>query len=194
MICKYRQWRISRAVDAGHPLSAWLRRHVATCPQCAAHHDEQRQVAAALTRAGEHTPEAPPFLRDRVMNAVAVEEAPRAEWLMPNWAKAVAGAAMVAMLAWVLATRPGEQPAPKTTEKENPALIVQQAQADSSKTKTGLPTVPKPHVENALTQLGGSFTKPYTSELQNLKNDLAGTRDFLGDRLAGLSLVGFDTK
>ena len=194
MICKYRQWRISRAVDAGHPLPAWLRRHVATCPECAAHHEEQRQVAAALTRAGEHMPEAPPFLRDRIMNAVAAEEAPRDEWLMPNWAKAVTGAAMVAVLMWALATRPGEQPAPKTTGKKIPAPIVQQAQAIPSKTKTKLPTVPKPHVENALTQLGGSFTKPYTSELQNLKNDLAGTRDFLGDRLAVLSLVRFDTK
>ena len=194
MICKYRQWRISRAVDAGHPLSAWLRRHVAACPECAVHHEEQRQVAAALTRAGEHMPEAPPFLRDRIMNAVTAEEAPRAEWLMPNWAKAVAGAAMVAMLVWTLAMRPGEQSAPKTTGKKIPAPIVQQAQAIPSKTKTKLPTVPKPHVENALTQLGGSFTKPYTSELQNLKNDLAGTRDFLGDRLAVLSLVRFDTK
>ncbi len=190
MICKYRQWRISRAVDAGHPLSAWLRRHVAACPECAAHHEEQRQVAAALTRAGEHMPEAPPFLRDRIMNAVAAEEAPRAEWLMPNWAKAVTGTAMVAMLVWVLASRPGEQPAPKTTEKKIPAPIVQQAQANTPK----LPAVPKPHVENALTQLGISFTEPYTSELQNLKNDLADTRDFLGDRLAGLSLVGFDTE
>ena len=189
MICKYRQWRISRAVDASHPLSAWLRRHVATCPQCAAHHEEQRQVAAALTRAGEHTPDAPPFLKECIMNAVAAEEAPRAEWLMPNWAKAVTGAAMVAMLVWALATRPGEQPAPKTAEPPS-APIVQQAQANTPK----LPTVPKPHVENALTQLGISFTEPYTSELQNLKNDLADTRDFLGDRLAGLSLVGFDTK
>ena len=190
MICKYRQWRISRAVDASHPLSAWLRRHVATCPQCAAHHEEQRQGAGALTRAGEHTPDAPPFLRDRTMNAVTAEEVPRAEWLMPNWAKAVTGAAMVAMLVWVLASRPGEQRAPKTTEKKIPAPIVQQAQANTPK----LPAVPKPHVENALTQLGISFTEPYTSELQNLKNDLANTRDFLGDRLAGLSLVGFDTE
>ncbi len=194
MICKYRQWRISRAVDASHPLSAWLRRHVATCSECAAYHEEQRQVAVALTRAGEHMPEAPPFLKDRIMNAVTAEEAPRAEWLMPNWAKAVAGAAMVAMLVWTLAMRPGEQSAPKTTGKKIPAPIVQQAQAIPSKTKTKLPTVPKPHVENALTQLGGSFTKPYTSELQNLKNDLADTRDFLGDRLAVLSLVRFDTK
>ena len=190
MICKYRHWRISRAVDASHPLSVWLRRHVATCPQCAAHHEEQRQVAAALTRAGEHTPDAPPFLKRRIMNAVAAEEEPRAEWLMPNRAKAVAGAAMVAMLVWALATRPGERPAPKTAEKIIPTPDMQQAQANTPK----LPTVPKPHVESALTQLGSSFTKPYTSELQNLKNDLADTRDFLGDRLAGLSLVGFNTK
>ena len=147
-------------------------------------------MAAALTRAGEHTPDAPPFLKRRIMNAVAAEEEPRAEWLMPNRAKAVAGAAMVAMLVWALATRPGERPAPKTAEKIIPTPDMQQAQANTPK----LPTVPKPHVENALTQLGSSFTKPYTSELQNLKNDLAGTRDFLGDRLAGLSLVGFDTE
>ena len=147
-------------------------------------------MAAALTRVGEHTPDAPPFLKRRIMNAVAAEEAPHAEWLMPDWAKAVVGTAVIAMLVWVLASRPGEQSAPKTTEKKIPAPIVQQAQANTPK----LPAVPKPYVENALTQLGISFTEPYTSELQNLKNDLADTRDFLGDRLAGLSLVGFDTK
>jgi hypothetical protein len=57
-----------------------------------------------------------------------------------------------------------------------------------------LPGVPQPQVENALTKLGETFSAPYTSEFQNLKNDLANTRDFLGGRLAGLSLAGFDVK
>ena len=145
MICKYRQWRISRAVDASHPLSAWLRRHVATCPECAAHHEEQRQVAAALTRAGEHTPEVPPlppFLKDRIMNAVAAEEAPRAEWLMPNGAKAMAGAAMVAMLVWALAMRPGEQSTPKTTGKKIPAPICNRHRPSHPRQKRNYPLCP----------------------------------------------------
>ena len=196
MICTYRQWRISQAVDAGHPMPCWLRRHITTCPDCSAHHEEQRQVAAALTRAGEHMPEAPPFLKDRIMNAVSSTEAPEAGWIDTQWPHAIAGVSIILLLAWAFIQRPTEQPAPSFAgNKPSPETVKTQLEQPAALLELlELPGVPQPQVESALTKLGETFSAPYTSEFQNLKNDLANTRDFLGGRLAGLSLAGFDVK
>jgi len=175
-------------------MPGWLRRHITACPDCAAHHEEQRQVATALTRAGEHMPGAPPFLKTRIMNAVASEGVPKTGWLATQWPHAIAVAGIILLLAWAFIPRPVEQPAPSMAGNK-PTPETRQAQVEQQPTAPlELPGVPQPHVKNALTKLGGSFTAPYTSEFQNLKNDLADTRDFLGGRLASLSLAGFNIK
>lgn len=202
MICKYRQWRISQAVDGGHPLPSGLRRHVIGCPGCAAHHEEQRRVAALLTRAGGSMQEAPPFLKERILNAVAAEAQPAEHWLIPDWIRVAIGAAAIAALAWVLIPRLSPDPAiqkakimPGKPGKKTTAPIVKQSAAiPPAKTLMELPGLPNPPVEFTLSQLGDSFTAPYTTELNNLKNDLANTRDFLGNRLASLGLAGFKAK
>ena len=127
------------------------------------------------------------------MNAVASEEAAETGWLTTQWPHAIAVAGIILLLAWAFIPRPVEQPVPYMAGNK-PDPETRQAQVEQPAAPLELPGVPQPHVKNALTKLGGSFTAPYTSEFQNLKNDLADTRDFLGGRLASLSLAGFNIK
>tara|TARA_Y100001934_G_C12347435_1_gene773581 strand:- start:26 stop:592 length:567 start_codon:yes stop_codon:yes gene_type:complete len=185
MYCRYRQFRISQAVDGGHPLPSWLRRHVATCSGCAAHHEEQRRVAALLARASEHQPEAPPFLKERIMNAISAEPQIHTQPPLPAWAHAITAVALVA-LTWTL-WQPTTTETQQASQPQSPSEPGKRAEASRE-----LPGISSPPVENALSKLSISFTTPYENELNNLKNDLAVTKDFLGDRLASMGLAGLN--
>ena len=186
MICNYRQWKISQAVDGAHPLPAWLRRHVSTCPNCAAHYEKQRLVAAQLTRSGETMPEAPPFLKERIIDSLPGNEPSLTQWIMPQWVKVSIGVTAIVALAIALnqtdnPTSPVAQPMPSPSANTQPQDAI----------KTTIPALPQPAVQTALTQVSDTLTEPYETEFKNLKNDLTETRNFLSDRLSRLSLAGF---
>ena len=171
MFCFLQRWKIDRALDEGTALTPRTEAHVARCADCRRHHEQQRAVVNRLEQSAQlPVPEAPAFLRSRVMNALRDEEsAPLpVRWGVAAWAP-VAVVAAIAMVG-ILQTDP--QPAPRP--RPNPPVLVE------------LPAMPEMNLQAALQKVPSQIAAPYDRELQNLQNDLKSAGQYLGN------IVGFN--
>jgi hypothetical protein len=116
-------------------------------------------------------PEAPAFLRSRVMNALRGEpSAPLpVRWGVAAWAPV----AVVAAIAMVGILQNDSHPAPEP--RPNPPVAE-------------LPAMPALNLQAALQQVQGKIAAPYDRELQNLQSDLKSAGKFLGD-IVGYNLA-----
>ena len=165
MFCFLHRWKIDRALDEGDALTPRVKAHVARCADCHRHHEQQHAVVNRLEQSAQlPVPEAPAFLRSRVMNALRDEEsAPLpVRWGVAAWAP-VAVVAAIAMVG-ILQTDP--QPAPRP--RPNPPVVE-------------LPAMPEMNLQAALQKVPSQITAPYNLELQNLQNDLKSAGQYLGN-------------
>ena len=166
MFCFLQRWKIDRALDEDDALTSRTEAHVARCADCRRHHEQQRAVVNRLEQSAQlPVPEAPAFLRSRVMNALRDEEsAPLpVRWGVAAWAP-VAVVAAIAMVG-ILQTDP--QPAPRPRPK--PPVLVE------------LPAMPEMNLQAALQKVPSQIAAPYDRELQNLQNDLKSAGQYLGN-------------
>jgi hypothetical protein len=167
MFCFLQRWKIDRALDEGDALAPRTEAHVAHCADCRHHHEQQRAIVNRLEQSAQlPVPDAPAFLRSRVMNALRSEQsAPLpVRWGVAAWAP-VAVVAAIAMVG-ILQTDP--QPKPRS----NPPV----AEAPAA-----LPAMPAMNLQAALQKMPGQIAAPYDRELQNLLSDLKSAGNFLGD-------------
>ena len=104
MFCFLQRWKIDRALDEGDALTPRLEAHVTRCVDCHRHYEQQHAVVNRLEQSAQlPVPEAPAFLRSRVMNALRDEESVPApvRWGVAAWAPVavVAAIALVGNLA-----------------------------------------------------------------------------------------------
>ena len=166
MFCFLQRWKIDRALDEGDALNPRTEAHVARCADCRRHHEQQRAIVNRLEQSAQlPVPEAPAFLRSRVMNALRDEEsAPLpVRWGVAAWAP-VAVVAAIAMVG-ILQTDP--QPAPRPRPK--PPVLVE------------LPAMPEMNLQAALQKVPSQIAAPYDRELQNLQSDLKSAGQYLGE-------------
>ena len=171
MFCFLQRWKIDRALDEGDALTPRTEAHVARCADCRRHHEQQRAVVNRLEQSAQlPVPEAPAFLRSRVMNALRNEEfAP----LPVRWGVAVwAPVAVVTAIAMVGVLQTDPQPAPRP--RPNPPV---------AKASANLPAValPSMNLQAALQKVRSQIAAPYDRELQNLQNDLKSAGQYLGN-------------
>ena len=160
MFCFLQRWKIDRALDEGDALAPRTEAHVARCADCRRHHKQQRAVVHRLEQsAAMPVPEAPAFLRARVMSALRGEQsAPLpVRWGLAAWAPVavVAAIAMVGIL-------------------QNDSHPVVEAPVE-------LPAMPALNLQAALQQVQGKIAAPYDRELQNLQSDLKSAGQYLGE-------------
>jgi len=170
MFCFLQRWKIDRALDEGDALTGRAEAHVARCADCRRHHEQQRAIVNRLEQSAQlPVPEAPAFLRSRVMNALRDEEsAPLpVHWGVAAWAP-VAVVAAIAMVG-ILQTDP--QPA---QPRPNPLV----AKAPANLPPVALPSM---NLQVALQKVPSQITAPYDRELQNLQNDLKSAGQYLGN-------------
>ena len=120
MFCFLQRWKIDRALDEDDALTSRTEAHVARCADCRRHHEQQRAVVNRLEQSAQlPVPEAPAFLRSRVMNALRDEEsAPLpVRWGVAAWAP-IAVVAAIAMVG-ILKTDPQPAP-PRPTAPQSP--------------------------------------------------------------------------
>ena len=173
MFCFLQRWKIDRALDEGDALTPRAEAHVARCADCRRHHEQQRAVVNRLEQSAQlPVPEAPAFLRSRVMNTLRDEEsAPRpVRWGVAAWAP-VAVVAAIAMVG-ILQTDP--QPAPPAQPRPNPLV----AKAPANLPPVALPSM---NLQAALQNVPSQIVAPYDRELQNLQNDLKSAGQYLGN-------------
>ncbi len=174
MFCFLQRWKIDRALDEGDALNPRTEAHVARCADCRRHHEQQRAVVNRLEQSAQlPVPEAPAFLRSRVMNALRDEEsAPLpVRWGVAAWAP-IAVVAAIAMVG-ILQTDP--QPGhPPVQPRPNPLV---------AKPPANLPAValPSMNLQAALQKVPSQIAAPYDRELQNLQNDLKSAGQYLGN-------------
>ncbi|MBC8327009.1 MAG: hypothetical protein H8E27_15420 [Verrucomicrobia subdivision 3 bacterium] len=169
MFCFLQRWNIDRALDEGDILAPRTKAHVARCADCRLHHEQQRAIVNRLEQSAQlPVPNAPAFLRHRVMNALRDEQsAPLpVRWGIAAWAP-VAIVAAIAM-AGILQTdpQPTPQPSPNPPMAEAPAAM---------------PAMPTMNLQAALQNVPSQIAAPYNRELQHLQNDLKSAGKYLGD-------------
>ena len=171
MFCFLQRWKIDRALDEGDALTPRAEAHVTRCADCRRHHEQQRAVVNRLEQSAQlPVPEAPAFLRSRVMNALRNEEfAP----LPVRWGVAVwAPVAVVTAIAMVGILQTDPQPGqPEPEPRSNPPV----AEVPT------LPAMPKMNLQAALQKVPSQIAAPYDRELQNLQNDLKSAGQYLGN-------------
>ena len=173
MFCFLQRWKIDRALDEGDALTPRAEAHVARCADCRRHHEQHRAVVNRLEQSAQlPVPEAPAFLRSRVMNVLRDEEsAPLpVRWGVAAWAPV----AVVAAIAKVGILQTDPQPAPPAQPRPN--LLV-------AKVPPNLPPValPSMNLQVALQKVPSQIAAPYDRELQNLQNDLKSAGQYLGN-------------
>jgi hypothetical protein len=169
MFCFLQRWKIDRALDEGDALAPRTEAHVAHCADCRQHHKQQRALVHRLEQSAQlPVPDAPAFLRSRVMNALRGEQsAPLpVRWGVTAWAP-VAIVAAIAMVG-ILQNDPQSKPQPRP----NPPV----AEAPAA-----LPAMPTMNLQAALQKMPGQIAAPYDRELQNLQSDLKSAGKYLGD-------------
>ena len=95
MFCLIHRWKIDRALDDNQELPRSTKTHIANCPNCRDHYQQQAKLIEQLEQPSP-TPEAPPFLRARIINALQSAE-PRTEPTLsvPVWVP-IAACAVIA--------------------------------------------------------------------------------------------------
>ena len=173
MYCILQRWKIDRALDEGDALTPRLEAHVTRCVDCHRHYEQQHAVVNRLEQSAQlPVPEAPAFLRSRVMNALRDEESVPApvRWGVAAWAPVAVEAAIA--LVGILQTEP--HPSPSAQPRPNPLV---------TKAPPNLPSValPSMNLQAALQNVPSQIAAPYDRELQNLQNDLKSAGQYLGN-------------
>jgi predicted anti-sigma-YlaC factor YlaD len=74
MKCKLVQWWVSFHLDDSAAPPSWVERHLAQCPACRAYQQSQASLSQGLrAQAAQIRETAPPFLKTRVLAAVAAQ-------------------------------------------------------------------------------------------------------------------------
>jgi hypothetical protein len=182
MFCFIQRWRIDRALDEGTELDARARRHVAECDGCRSHRRMQEKLVALLNHP-QPAPEAPPFLRANVMNAIRAEAAVHAghSWLPPVW---VPIAACAALAFYLIPGNTPQSPAP-TALHSQPQPV---AQAPVKMPVVELPAV---NMAKTLEQVQDTLASPYTKEIESLQNDLKAAGGYMG-KLFNLKIASME--
>ncbi len=182
MICFYHQWKISQHVSAGSPLPEFLLRHTARCPRCQAHHAAQSRISRLLAEAQGPVPPPPPYLRERILRAVAADAADEEPhpWIAPAFSRAILGVALLVVALTLVKSHllPQPQaPAPATlADSQHPSLGAQASP----------PPLPSLPVQSAFSLLDASLASPYETEWVGLKESLAQMGGFLAGCLPQL--------
>lgn len=141
-------------LEEAHP-PRWLERHLDRCPGCRAAWQEEKYFIDHLARHSTARPEAPPFLRTRIMARVRAEGAPAPA--VPVWRPAaVVGVGLTVALG--LLFLPGKLPPPAV-------VSVAPRPADPA---LDLPRVVK---GTDLVRLVARIDEPLEEELQSVVND-----------------------
>ncbi len=173
MFCFLQRWKIDRALDEGDALTPRLEAHVTRCADCHRHYEQQHAVVNRLEQSAQlPVPEAPAFLRSRVMNALRDEESVPApvRWGVAAWAPVAVVAAIA--LVGILQTDP--QPGPSAQPRPKPLV----AKAPPNLSSVALPSM---NLQAALQNVPSQIAAPYDRELQNLQNDLKSAGQYLGN-------------
>jgi len=165
MFCLIHRWKIDRALDDNQELPRSTKTHIANCPNCRDHYQQQAKLIEQLEQPSP-TPEAPPFLRARIINALQSAE-PRTEPTLsvPVWVPIAA----CAVIAFFLYPRTASLPSPL----DPPIAAVKQP---------ALPSVnlPEVNVTKALEVAHNTLANPYDQEMKNLQEDLQAAGAYLG--------------
>ena len=176
MFCLIHRWKINRALDDNQSLSARANPHLERCPTCRAHHQQQVQLIQQLEQPATQ-PEAPVYLRARILNEIqTAEAAPAPAHSLPVWVPIAA----CAVIAFFLYPRPTPLPTPA-----NPHVAAVEHPT--------LPSVeiPELNMARALEAAHETVTSPYDQELQNLQDDLQAASAYFG-RLIPIRLATND--
>ncbi|GEM_PF-2202848 len=113
MKCRWYQFQIHRLLDEGQPLPAQVEAHVKACAWCESFHRDQANVHERLSAAVEENAAPSPFLKNRILNAIAREECVPSSPASPRWIGVGAFAAVALALTLVAinynSTPPREQ-------------------------------------------------------------------------------------
>jgi len=173
MLCLIHRWKIDRALDEERELSARTAAHVVGCAHCREHHRTQQRLVARLAQPPAVRPEAPAFLRSRVLSAIRDEQPQPAQPTVPVWLPVGGLAALALILAlWPARELPEPDPQPKPTAK---------APVTPTPTVATVPALPKLDVATMLQRAQESVTSPHQREVRNLQNDLRAVGDYFTD-------------
>ena len=177
MLCIIHRWKIDRALDEGKEPDSYTQAHTENCKGCHQHHQTQQNLISRL-ECSTQTPEAPAFLRSRVMNAIGgtESESARPVFELPVWVPVAA----CAVLVFFLIPRSPKNPTHSTEPKARTTAKV--VPADFSATPVELAKI---DVGLALKQANQTISSPYDEELKKLQNDLRAA----GKALKGLPLM-----
>ena len=169
MFCLIHRWKIDRTLDDNQTLPAPTQAHLAQCPTCREHHQQQVQLITRLEQPAP-TPEAPTYLRARILNALQSAESeatpePAQSHVLPVWAP-IAACAIIAFFLYPRSTPLPSPPTPPVAAAEHPALP-----------SVALPEI---NVAKALETAHDTVTNPYDQELKNLQNDLQAAGQYFG--------------
>lgn len=179
MRCRIYQWRLTRALAAGEPLSAGLRRHVAACDRCRRVHAEMQAIGQVLRDDVPAAAPLPAALRRRIVDAarpgrtVEPPPAPR-PWFGP--AAGLAAAACLVVGVALLSMGPPREPGQSGAGTTAPVVA-----------SAPLPGPPGPDAltEPFWTDIEQLTAAPVASEMERLAED---TRQFGSALLARLPL------
>jgi hypothetical protein len=170
MWCAIYKWNISRTLDSGKALSGLTKRHLEGCASCRefsrANQDlEKRLSADAAALIGSADPSLAGRMKTRIPagrsedSSSLVPSRPRTARLRPVWAAAASLAVVVGVsLIWIVSTPPAKMPS------LDPLL-----RFDG----------PRAYLETAVQKA----ESPYQEEIQELKQALESTADYLISRL-----------
>lgn len=170
MWCSIHKWNISRALDFGKALSGFTKRHLERCASCRefsrTNQDlEKRLGADAAALIGSLDPSLAERMKSRIPAGSALEPGfraparPRTAHLRPVWAAAASLAVVVGVsLIWIVSSPPAKMPS------LDPLLRLD---------------VPRAYLETAIQKA----ESPYREEIQELKQTLESTADYLISRL-----------
>ena len=169
MFCLIHRWKIDRALDDNQALPAPTQAHLTHCLSCREHHQQQVQLITRLKQPTT-TPEAPTYLRARILNALQSAETevspePAQSHIQPVWAP-IAACAVIAYFLYPHSTPLPSPPVPPVAATEQPAL----------------PSVELPEINlaKALETAHDTVANPYDQELKNLQNDLQAAGQYFG--------------
>ena len=155
MFCLIHRWKIDRALDDNQELPRSTKTHIANCPNCREHYQQQARLIEQLEQPSP-TPEAPPFLQTRIINALQSSETkPEPTLSVPVWVPIAA----CAVIAFFLYPRTASLPSPL----DPPAAIPKK-----------YPSVPR--ANGSITILNRSSPEPVESLRRSLAKTFAGVR------------------
>jgi len=102
MKCRWNQFWINWHMDEDRPLPTRIQVHIKSCARCEVFYREQTGVRRQLTGATNEPSSPPPFLKQRILNEIALEERTASRPIKWRQAGTVAFAAVAVLLTLIV--------------------------------------------------------------------------------------------